>query len=132
MILLQYFSLNLLTAKLFEQLAKNVTFERIALELILLFLLIAGGWFWMDSIGKREVAINFGREITAKMQLQLLDETVACEKIRLSRDSRGQMQIQRTYSFETTASGRERLQCSLILRGNLLKSWDIPPYVQPD
>lgn len=132
MILLQYFSLNLLTAKLFKQLAHNVTFERITLELILLFLLILGGWFWMDTIGKREIAINFGREITAKMQLQLLDETVACQRIRLSRDSRGQMQIQRTYSFETTASGSERLQCILVLRGNLLKSWDIPPYVQPE
>lgn len=86
----------------------------------------------MDTIGKREVAINFGRELTSRVQLQLLDETVACQKIRFSRDSRGQMQLQRTYSFETTASGSERLQCSLVLRGNLLQSWDIPPYVQAD
>ena len=101
------------------------------MELILLFVLLAGAWFWLDSISKREIATEFGHQITARMQLQLLDETVACQKIRLARDSRGQMQIQRTYLFETTASGSERLQCSLVLRGKLLQSWDIPPYAQP-
>ena len=101
------------------------------LELILLCMLLASAWFWLDSIGKREIAISFGRELTNRMQLQLLDETVACQKIRLARDGRGQMQLQRTYMFETTASGSERLQCSLILRGNLLQTWDIPPYAQP-
>ncbi len=107
-------------------------FRKFNLELALLFTLLAGAWFWMDTIGKREVAINFGRELVSRMQLQLLDETVACQKIKLARDSRGKMQLQRTYVFETTANGSERMQCSLILRGNLLLSWDIPPYVQPD
>lgn len=107
-------------------------FERLTLELVLLFLLVSAAWFWLDTISKREIAIHFGHEICKRMQLQLLDETVSCQKLRLARNGRGKIQIQRTYSFESTSNGSQRLQCSLILRGNLLNSWDIPPYIQAD
>ena len=43
-------------------------------EMILLALLIAAAWFWLDSIAKREVAVKFGRELAGRWQLQLLDE----------------------------------------------------------
>ena len=100
-------------------------------EFILLAVLIAAAWFWLDSIAKREVAVKFGRELAGRWQLQLLDESVACTQIRLSRDSRGHAQLQRVYDFEVSASGAERMQCSLQLLGKQLQSWHIPPYAQP-
>lgn len=100
-------------------------------ELLLLALLLAGGWFWLDSIAKREVAVTLGRELAGRWQLQLLDETVACTQIRLGRDSRGHAQLQRLYAFEVSASGAERMQCNLVLLGEKLQSWHITPYVQP-
>ena len=100
-------------------------------ELLLLALLIAVGWFWLDSIAKREVAVTLGHELASRWQLQLLDETVACTQTRLGRDNRGHVQLLRFYEFEVSASGAERMQCSLQLLGKQLQSWHIPPYVQP-
>lgn len=100
------------------------------MEIILLGLLIGAAWFWLNSLDKRERAILLGRELANRYNLQLLDETVACSQLWLARNSRGHVQLLRTYQFEITANGAERLQCHLVLLGNQLLSWDIPPYQQ--
>lgn len=99
-------------------------------ETILLAILILAAWFWLDSISKREAAIQYGRELAGRCNLQLLDETVACNMIRFGRDNRGHAQLLRFYEFEVSASGAERMQCNLQLLGNQLQAWHIPPYVQ--
>ena len=101
-------------------------------ELLLLALLIGMGWFWLDSIAKREVAIQLGRELAGRWQLQLLDETVACNKLHMGRDSRGHAQLLRLYEFDVSANGADRMQCNLHLLGKQLQTWHIPPYAQPD
>ena len=102
------------------------------LEIALLLLLLSCAWFWQDSVSKREIAIKIGRELAGRYHLQLLDETVACNKLSLARDSRGHAQLMRVYAFEVSANGAERLQCSLQLKGRILQNWHIPPYVQPE
>ena len=102
-----------------------------SLEIFLLVTLILAGWFWFDSVTVREVATATGRDLAYRCGLQLLDETVACGKLRLGRNSRGHVQLLRTYDFEVSASGAERLQCTLVLLGKQLQSWHIPPYLQP-
>ena len=101
-------------------------------ETLLLALLLLAAWFWLDSIAKREIAIAYGRELAQRCNLQLLDETVACNKIRLSRDSRGHAQLLRLYEFDVSANGADRMQCNLQLLGKQLQTWHIPPYAQPD
>lgn len=100
-------------------------------ETALLALLILVAWFWLDSIAKRELAIQHGRDLAGRFNLQLLDETVACHMIRLGRDSYGHAQLLRFYAFEVSASGTERMQCNLELLGKQLRTWHIPPYIQP-
>lgn len=100
------------------------------MEILLLIILIAGAWFWLDTIAKREAAIHYGQTLAQRCQLQLLDETVACVKISLGRDAKGHAQFVREYVFELSANGSERMQCSLTLLGKHLQSWDIPPYLQ--
>ncbi|MDP1658869.1 MAG: DUF3301 domain-containing protein [Methylotenera sp.] len=101
------------------------------MELALLILMIVIAWFWLDSMAKRERATLLGRELAARFNLQLLDETVACSKLWLARNSRGRMHFLRTYEFDVSANGADRLHCHLILLGNQLGSWHIPPYQQP-
>lgn len=101
------------------------------MELALLFILIVLAWFWLDSLDKRERAILLGSELASRFNLQLLDETVVCSKLWLGRNRRGHVQLLRTYEFDVSASGNDRLHCHLILLGNQLGSWDIPPYLQP-
>lgn len=98
------------------------------ISLIVFMLLIA--WFWFDSISSREQAVRSGRELASRLELQLLDETVACTKIRLCRDHLGQVRLIRTYEFEVSSNGADRLPCHLVLLGKRLKSWHIPPYIQ--
>ncbi|MDO9282656.1 MAG: DUF3301 domain-containing protein [Methylotenera sp.] len=100
------------------------------MELALLFVLIALAWFWLDSLDKRERAILLGTELAARFNLQLLDQTVVCSKLWMGRNRRGHMQLLRTYEFDVSASGDDRLHCHLMLLGNQLGSWHIPPYLQ--
>ena len=99
-------------------------------ELVLLIVLIALAWFWLDSMAKRERAILLGRELAARFNLQLLDETVACSKLWVARNSRGHAKWLRTYEFDVSANGADRLHCHLTLLGNQLGAWHIPPYLQ--
>ncbi len=100
------------------------------MEITLLIILVLCAWFWLDSIAKREIAVNLGRDLASRCQLQLLDETVACNHITVGRDSRGHAQLLRRYAFEVTANGTERMQCELVLLGKQLSTWHIPPYLQ--
>lgn len=101
------------------------------MDITLLTLLIALAWFWLDSMAKREKAIALGQELAARFNLQLLDETVACTKLWLERNQNGQVKFLRTYEFEVSANGVDRLHCHLMLLGTQLNSWHIPPYLQP-
>lgn len=100
------------------------------MELILLAIIIALAWFWLDSMAKRERAVLLGAELANRYNLQLLDETVACTKLWLSRNSRGHVQFLRTYEFDVSANGADRLNCQLDLLGNQLGDWHIPPYLE--
>ncbi len=100
------------------------------MELTFIIVLLALGWFWLDSLSKRERAINLGRELANKFNLQLLDETVSMKEISLGRNTRGHMQLKRTYHFEVSTHGADRMQCHLTLLGTQLEDWHIPPYLQ--
>lgn len=100
-------------------------------EYILIAILFTLAWLWLDGIAKREIAIGFGREVSQRFQLQLLDETVACTQIRFARDTRGHLRFKRTYSFEVASSNDHRMSCQVVLLGSQLLNWHIPPYPQP-
>ena len=102
----------------------------IVLENFLIILLIGLAWFWFDSIGARDIAIARGRDLADRTNLQLLDETVACSRIRLARNNKGHVQILRIYDFDVSASGGDRMHCQLTLLGRDLHAWYIPPYLQ--
>jgi hypothetical protein len=101
------------------------------MEISLLIALVLSACFWFDGIRVREIAVNTGRDLAERCNLQLLDETVACSKLRLGRNRRGHAQLMRTYDFEVSANGSDRLSCQLVLLGSELQSWHIPPYLQP-
>jgi len=44
------------------------------MEWILILILIIIGWFWIDSLDKRERAIALGTELAGRFNLQMLDE----------------------------------------------------------
>ncbi len=98
------------------------------LSFILLAMLAALGWFWIDSLHALEVARNAGRHICQNSNLQFLDDTVARISIRLARDKLGRRRLRRTYRFEFSETGNSRREGHLILVGSLLESVTLEPY----
>ena len=98
------------------------------LSFILLAVLAALGWFWVDSLHALEVARNAGRHVCQNANLQFLDDTVARTSIQLVRDKSGRRALRRTYRFEFSETGDSRLEGQLTLVGNLLESVTMEPY----
>jgi hypothetical protein len=99
------------------------------MEIGLLVMLAIFAWFWLDGIKAREIAVAAGQQAAEKYGLQFLDETVAMTKLRAGRNRSGQMQLKRTYGFEVSDTGVERLSCSVTLLGKRVEAIDIPPHL---
>lgn len=97
-------------------------------ESVLLVAALLLAWFWLESLKVRDIAIKTGRQAAERYGLQLLDETVAMTRIWVARDSNGRLRFLRTYAFEVSDTGTDRLSCYLTLLGNRLEHVDIPPH----
>jgi hypothetical protein len=96
------------------------------LELITLALFLAGGWFWVDSMHAREAAVESGRRACEAEQVQLLDWSVALKRIRVGRDGDGRLRFRRTYEFEFSDTGDNRLTGSVTLLGQQVLTVHMP------
>lgn len=77
-------------------------------EILTIALLFALGWFWMSGLRVREHALAAGRLACAKIGVQFLDDTVALRRIRLARNTLGQLRFARLYRFEFSNTGDNR------------------------
>lgn len=90
-----------------------------------LFLLIGIAlllWFWQQSLRAREVAVRAAGELCQRQSLQLLDGTVALSGLRLQRTPAGHIALLRTYQFEYSRDGDERLRGFVLLLGLRLET----------
>lgn len=101
------------------------------LELVTLALFLAGAWFWIDSMHAREVAVDAGRRACAAEQVQLLDWSVALVRIRVGRNGDGRLRFRRTYEFEYSDTGDNRLKGSVTLLGEQVVTVHMPPRHDP-
>jgi hypothetical protein len=86
--------------------------------LLLLGLLGLLIWFWYDTLAAREHAIRSARETCHLQDLQLLDASVALQRVRLQRTEQGRLRLQRTFQFIYTRDGYERMTGFVITLGN--------------
>ena len=89
-----------------------------SVELFALFLLLAAGWLWLDSIKVREIGIAAVRRACATDDLQFLDESVTIASLRPARDEDGRARWRRVYWFEFSDTGNNRRRGSVILLGH--------------
>ena len=97
-------------------------------ELLALLILIGIAWFWLESLGVRERAFAIAKDFCAKENVQFLDGAVAAASVRLRRDSRGRLTIARTYQFEFTDTGNNRLKGTIIMLGSTLETMHLEPF----
>ncbi len=96
--------------------------------IILLLMLAAVVWYWMDSLRALEIARNEGRKLCNEANVQFLNDTVERIKLTFSRNSHGRRVFRRTYRFEFSETGDSRLEGSVILLGDQIEEVAMDPY----
>jgi hypothetical protein len=84
------------------------------LPIIVLALLV---WFWADSLRAREHALRACAMSCKEIKAQLLDQSVSLRRLGIVRNEFGRAVWLRTYRFEYTFDGAQRLNGSVIMRG---------------
>jgi len=98
------------------------------IELGVVVFLLGFGWLWLENQGVRDSAIAIAKDFCAKENVQFLDEAMAAVSYRLQRNTRGQLVIARTYRFEFSDTGDNRLQGTIIMLGKHLETLHLQPY----
>ena len=101
------------------------------IELSALLFFLAAGWFWLDSLRARDFALDGARRACDAEGVQLLDWTVAMKRIRLGRDDEGRRGFQRTYEFEFSDTGNNRIGGSITVLGRQLLALNLPVIAAP-
>ena len=97
-------------------------------EAAAIVLIVAGLYFWIDSLRARERALAAGRRACERYGVQLLDETVQFAKLRLARDDGGRVRFRRTYAFEFSDTGDNRRHGAIVMLGGELQDMQLEPY----
>lgn len=102
------------------------------LQLLLEWLPVAGavllGWFWFDSMRARETAVRRGKDTCVNRGLLFLDDTVALDSLSFIRSPRGRLMLRRTYRFEFSDSGDNRLRGSVVVTGKRVELVYLEPH----
>jgi len=85
-------------------------------HLLAIGILFAVGWYWLDSLRTREIALGICRHVCEEQELQFLDQTVALCRLRPSWTADG-IRLRRTYRFEFSEEGTGRQDGYLIMAG---------------
>ena len=86
-------------------------------ETLVIAMVAAVAWLWLDSLKAREAAVAAAREACAVEGLMLLDDTVSISMVRPARDENGHMKLKRAYEFEFSDTGDNRRTGSVVLLG---------------
>ena len=97
------------------------------MELVALILALAVGWFWLDTLNARELALRVGQDACRAEGVQFLDWTVAQSRLRLQRNDDGQVRLLRVYRFEYSETGNDRIVGSVTLLGRAVLSVRLAP-----
>lgn len=85
--------------------------------LLLLLLISALIWFWLDSRRAHEFGVGLCRHLCDKHAVILLDETVVLDKLKLRRNANGRLVFERTYRFEYSDDIAHRQHGALVILG---------------
>jgi len=102
------------------------------MELLLVGVLGALGWLWLDGLKAREAAVKAGRDACASEGLQFLDDTVAFAGLKPVRNAEGRIELQRVYEFEYSDTGDNRIKGSVVMRGHRVLLLNVGSRQTPD
>ena len=89
-------------------------------------LILLGFYLWQSALKAREQARAISHALCARAQVQLLDQTVALQRLGLARGPDGWLHLRRRYRFELSIDGLDRHQGTLELLDGVLLSHSMP------
>ncbi|HVX05025.1 MAG TPA: DUF3301 domain-containing protein [Rhodanobacteraceae bacterium] len=95
----------------------------------LLFVAVIVAW-WYQALRSRERAIAHARDLCERHGLQLLDDSVALRRLRMSW-RHGGLRVTREYRFDTSLGGNDRRPASIVLLGDHVVSASVPEREAP-
>ena len=90
----------------------------------LLSIAVIAAW-WYHALKSRERAIAHARELCERHGLQLLDDSVALHRLRVSW-RHGGLRVTREYRFDTSLGGDDRRAAGITLLGDRIVSASVP------
>lgn len=93
--------------------------------MLLLLLILAGVYAWQDALRARERARMLCFDLCTQANVQLLDQTVALQRMRLIRVPHG-LRLRRDYRFDFSVDGRDRHRGTLSLVADELQTHSLP------
>lgn len=94
--------------------------------LLPLILLLLGFYIWQSALKAREQARAISHALCARARVQLLDQTVALQRLGIARGSDGWLHLLRRYRFELSIDGLDRHQGTLEILDGVLLSHSMP------
>ncbi len=95
-------------------------------DVLLLCIAAAVLSLWWTGSRAKELAVNHARNLCNREGVQLLDYTVALQKMSLGQSATGSKCVRREYRFEFTAEGNYRDQGTVTLNGHALANVYLP------
>lgn len=97
---------------------------------LILLAAAVGGWVWR-GMGLHDRALLAARRHCEKAGVQLLDESVALNRLRPGRGRHGRPGLLRRYAFEFTVTGERRYAGFVELHGQALMKVELAPHPFP-
>jgi hypothetical protein len=97
-------------------------------DFILIALLLCAYLYWFNGQKVKEIVLKAVRVHCLNLEVQMLDEYVALNSIRLIRYSPGTLRVRRTFLFEFSSTGNERYNGTCIALGRQIESIQMEPY----
>ncbi|MCB1663674.1 MAG: DUF3301 domain-containing protein [Pseudomonadales bacterium] len=79
-------------------------------HLLWTFVILSGFSYWWHAYGIKQTALQQTKAYCQKMDLQMLDESIALNRVTIKRDSNGHINFIRVFRFEFASTGDERYQ----------------------
>lgn len=98
------------------------------IDLILIGLVCLAFAYWFNALKANEIALASAIAHCHATEVQMLDDYVALNGVRLKRNQVGKIQFQRSFLFEFSSTGLERYNGTVLMLGRRVESIYMEPY----
>lgn len=97
-------------------------------HLIWFSIIALGLMYWWTAYGIKQLALQATENYCRRMDVQLLDQSLALKRISIKRSAEGRLQLIRMFHFEFASTGDDRYQGETIMHGRTCTNIQLSPH----